>query len=237
MITEKFYIGYSEMNKEFKLSNVGLMNLFQDIATIHGTKANDSLKTHDSCWFITAYKVKIEKRPDYENFVNLSTWSRGIRGCLASREFEIKDESGNLMVSALSNWIRINKHTQKIERITPEIVTAYTTEEHTNFGYEWLEKLQECEKIDAEYTFTADRNYVDVHKHVNNVAYLKYANLVMPNDVFEKPEPLEFEIMYRKAIQLSETFKCLWTETENFYNVSFKSTDGSELYAIVRFYK
>ena len=59
----------------------------------------------------------------------------------------------------------------------------------------------------------------------------------MPDDIFEKPEPLEFEIMYRKAIQLGEKFKCLWTETENFYNVSFKSIDGSELYAIVRFYK
>lgn len=237
MVSEKFYVGYSEINKDFELSNVGLLNYFQDIATIHGKQADDSLKTHDSCWFLTSYKVKINKRPEYETFFNLSTWSKGVKGFFASREFEVKDENGNVLVTAISNWIRVNKHTQKVERITPELVEAYKVEDYSNYDFEWIDKLAECENVDFETTFTADRNYIDVHNHVNNVAYLKIANLVLPEDVYNNPEANEFEIMYRNAIKFGETVKCLYTETENYYNISLKSLDKTELFAIIRFYK
>lgn len=237
MISEKFYVGYSEINKDFELSNVALLNMFQDTTTIHGKIANDSLKTQDGAWFLTAYKVKINKRPEYENYVNISTWSRGIKGFLASREFEIRDEEGNLQVSAISNWVRINKKTQKIERISQDVIDAYETEDMSNFDSEWISKLSECEKIDFEITFTANRNYIDVHKHMNNVSYMKLAELVLPEEVYNQHEALEFEIMYKKAIKCDETVKCQFTETEEFYNITVKSLDLSELKAIIRLYK
>lgn len=238
MVSEKFYVGYSEINRNFELSNVGLLNYFQDIATIHGKQADDSLKTHDSCWFLTAYKVKIIKRPEYESFFNLSTWSKGVKGFTASREFEIKDDDGNLMVSAISNWIRVNKHTQKIERVTPELVEAYKLENHANFDYDWIPKLVECDKVDFKMNFVADRNYIDIHNHVNNVSYLKIANLVLPEDFFKSAsESMEFEIMYRNAIKYGEKFVCLYTETDDFFNITMKNQDETELFAIVRLYK
>lgn len=237
MVSEKFYVGYSEINRDFELSNVALLNYFQDITTIHGKSVGDSLKTTDFGWFLTAYKVKIINRPKYEEWFKLSTWSRGIKGFLASREFEIRDDSGKLMVSAVSNWIRINKNTQKIERISPEMAEAYAPETRTNFDCEWIEKLKECDKIDFEVEFQADRNFIDVHNHVNNVAYLKIANLVLPKEVFDSPEPLEFEIMYRNAIKLGEKVKCLFTETDEFYNITIKNLEKTEVKAIIRFYK
>lgn len=237
MVTEKFYVGYSEINRDFELSNIALLNYFQDITTIHGNSVGDSLKTTDYGWFLTAYKVKIAKRPDYESWFNLSTWSRGIKGFLASREFEIRDDSGNLEVSALSNWIRINKNTQKIERVSNEMAEAYKSEDQTNFSSMWLEKLKECEKVDFEVEFQADRNFIDVHNHVNNVAYLKIANLVPPKEVFDGLEPMEFEIMYRNAIKLDEKCVCLFTETDEFYNITIKNSEKTELKAIIRYYK
>ena len=237
MVTERFYVGYSEINKNFELSNVALLNMFQDCTTIHGKLANDSLKDSDGGWFLTAYKVKIAKRPEYESYVNISTWSRGIKGFLASREFEIRDENSELQVSALSNWVRINKVTQKIERVSPDVANAYEQEDKTNFDNEWIGKLVECENVDFETTFVANRNYIDVHKHMNNVSYIKLAELVLPEEIYNQPEALEFEIMYKKAIKCGEEVRCLFTETEEFYNISVKSLDLSELKAIIRLYK
>ena len=237
MVTEKFYVGYSEINKDFELSNVALLNMFQDTTTIHGKIANDSLKDTDGGWFLTAYKIKISKRPEYEKYVNVSTWSRGIKGFLASREFEIRDENGEIQVAAISNWVRINKKTQKIERVSPEVASAYELEERTNFESEWISKLTECEKVDFEKTFIANRNYIDVHKHMNNVSYMKLAELILPEEVYNSPEALEFEIMYKKAIKCDEEVKCLFTETDEFYNISVKSLDLTDLKAIIRLYK
>ena len=91
--------------------------------------------------------------------------------------------------------------------------------------------------IDFETTFTANRNYIDVHKHMNNVSYMKLAELVLPEEVYNQHEALEFEIMYKKAIKCDETVKCQFTETEEFYNITVKSLDLSELKAIIRLYK
>ena len=237
MISEKFYVGYSEINRDFKLSNVALLNMFQDTTTIHGKLAGDSLKDSNGAWFLTAYKVKIYDRPDWEGYVNVSTWSRGIKGFLASREFEIRDENGNLQVAALSNWVRINKHTQKIERISEDIANSYKKEEMTNFDNEWISKLSECDKVDFEKEFTANRNYIDFHKHMNNVSYMKLAELVLPEEIYSKSEICEFEIMYRNAIQCDETVVCEFTETDEFYNISVKSLDKTDLKAIIRLFK
>ena len=237
MVEEKFYVGYSEINKEFKLSNVALLNMFQDTTTIHGKLAGDSLKNSDGAWFLTAYKVKIFNRPEWEKYVNISTWSRGIKGFTAAREFEIRGEDGELQVAAISNWVRINKHTQKIERISVEVANSYEKEEKTNFDSEWISKLTECENVDFEKTFTANRNYIDIHKHMNNVSYMKLAELVLPEDIYNKPEICDFEIMYRNAIQCDETVVCLFTETDEYYNISVKSLDKTDLKAIIRLFK
>lgn len=236
MVSEKFYVGYSEINKDFELSNVSLLDYFQDITTIHGKSVGDSLATTDFGWFLTGYKVKIYNRPKYENWFNLSTWSRGTKGAMASREFEIKDELGEIQVKAISNWVRVNKNTQKVERISAETARAYSTEEQSNFDEIWLDKLSECGDLSYQKLFTADRNFVDFYNHVNNVAYLKIANVVLPDRAFEK-ELNEFEVMYRNAIKLGETVKCLVTETSEYYNITIKNMDLSELKAIIRFYK
>lgn len=237
MVDYDFYVGYSEINPDFELSNVSLLNYFQDITTIHGNIAGDSLKTSDYGWFLTAYKVKILKRPEYENKFKLSTWSRGFKGFSASREFEIRDNLGNLQVSAISNWVRVNKHTQRIERVSQELADLYGSENKSNFDSEWIDKLVECDKVDFEKTIVIDRNYIDIHKHVNNVAYLKIANLVLPEKVYDMPESKEFEIMYRKAIRCGDEIRCQYTETEDFYNITLKSADLNELHAIIRLYK
>lgn len=238
MVTEKFYVGYTEINKNFKLSNVALLNYFQDITTIHGKLAGDSLKDTDYGWFLTAYHVKVFNRPDYENWFNLSTWSRDIKGFIASREFEIKDNQGNLQVSAISNWVRINKHTQKIERVSPEIASAYGKENNSaTFSDSWIAKIQQPDKFDFETKITIDRNYIDIHKHVNNVSYLKLAELVLPESVYNNSESNEFDILYKKAIRCGETISCGYTETNEYYIVTMMSNDKSELCAIVRLYK
>ena len=72
---------------------------------------------------------------------------------------------------------------------------------------------------------------------MNNVYYLELANLILPEEVYQKGECNEFEIMYRKAIEYGETIKCRYSETEDSYVIALKSQDDSELKAIIKLYK
>ena len=98
MINEKYYVGYSEVDKNYKLTNVALLRIFQNIVNTHANSVGDGVRNNAHAWFLISYKIKIIKRPEMDTCFNLSTWSRGIKGFLASREFESRDESGNLQL-------------------------------------------------------------------------------------------------------------------------------------------
>lgn len=235
---ENFYVGYSDINKDFRLSNTAILKFFENSACMHSTYAGDGMKTSASRWFLKSYHVKIHNRPEHEEKVTACTWSRGTKGVSASREFEIYDEKGNLSITGISNWVRVNAETLKPERVDMELFSAYESEpERTNFDYLWIEKLKEPEEYISEKEFYIDRNFIDANNHVNNVFYLDLAILALPEEIYEKGEADEFEIMYRKAIKYGERIKCLFSETESAYFVTIKSADLSEVHAEVMLYK
>ena len=143
---EKFYIGYSDINKDFRISNTAVLKTFENVSCMHSTAVGDGMKTSESRWFLKAYHVRIIKRPEHEEQVTACTWSRQTKGVSASREFEIYDENGDLCITGISNWVRVNKEL-KPERITPEIFDCYESEcDRTNFDNPWIDKLKETVK-------------------------------------------------------------------------------------------
>jgi len=237
VVKENFYVGYSDINKEMQLSNASILKIFENMACIHGALCGESIKTSSIRWFLTAYEVKVLRRPEIEERICVHTWSREMRGASACREFAIYGEDGGLCVTGITNWARMNAQTQRLERATPDIAAKYESEpERTSFGKAWLEKL--CEP--AEYThsrkFTVERNYIDVNDHMNNVFYLDAAELVLPENVYAEEESKSFKIMYRQAIKYGETVDCLYGETDTSRSVVLKDEKGA-VRAIIEFEK
>lgn len=237
IVEERFYVGYSDINREMTLSNTSLLKFFENMACIHGAVAGESIKTCESRWFLSAYHVVINKRPQIEERVTVKTWSREMRGVSASREFEVYDEHGEKCITAISNWARTNAKTQKLERIGPDVAERYSGErELTNFDRPWIQKLSEPSEYLFEKEFTVERNFIDVNDHMNNVFYLDLAQLVLPDDVYAKEESREFEIAYRKAFKYGEKVLCCYAEESNAYFVTLKD-ENKETRAIIKLYK
>lgn len=237
VVKEKFYVGYSEANREFLLSNEAILRIFENMACIHGASVGDSIKTSDGRWFLTGYHVKVLKRPELEERITVHTWSRDIKGVSAYREFEIYNEKGELAVIGLSNWARVNAKTQRLEKPSAETVAAYQSEpERTNFGKPSLPKLKECENYTLEKNFYVERNLIDANNHMNNVHYLGVAGIIMPEEVYGKKECDEFEIMYRQALKYGETVKCFYGETEDSHIVTLKTSNLETVSAIIKMY-
>lgn len=227
VVSEKFYVGYSDINADLKLSDTAILKLFENMACIHGTLAGESIKICDARWFLTSYDVKILKRPDYEEYVKVNTWSRDMRGVSACREFEIYNDKDELCVIGHSNWARVNAKTQKVERTSPAILDAYQSEkDRTNFPFIWAPKLSDPTEYICVQDFTANRNVIDANNHMNNVFYLDLAKLLLPEEVYASSDFSEFRIAYRKAIKYGETVRCFYAETENAHVVTVKGCDG-----------
>lgn len=238
VVKREFYVGYSDVDERLKIKNNAILSLFEDMAIMHATQVGDGVKTSNGAWLLTGYKVNVIKRPEHEEDIEVYTWGREMKGVMATREFEIRNREGELLVAAISNWAHISLETRKLDRVTPEIIKKYEIEnERTNFNEVKLEKLAEPESYLSERSFKIDYNWIDSNCHMNNVYYLEAAEMTLPEEIRNNIKNSNFEIMYKKEIKYKEIIKCLYSETENEYVVTIKSEDLSKLHAVIKWDK
>ena len=234
---EKFYIGFSDVSPNMGALNSTILKLFENVCCLQGESVGDGFSDTPGRWFLTAYRVKIFDRPKYGDYVVTRTWSRGMKGVAASREFEILRD-GKLAAAALSNWARLNSETGRLERMSDEAFARYESEpERTNFGEMWLPKLKAHPEEISCREFTVTRNLTDPNRHMNNVRYLDLASEVLPDSAFGDGEPDEFDITYRKAFALGESGIISYEHDESTETAAFLSADRSETKAIVKFWR
>ena len=132
MIVEQEYsIKLSEINRENEATNKAILGILEDVGGIHSNIAGygllDIKNTHLS-WVLLDWKVQIIRRPKYNEKIIAKTWSKESIKFYAYRDFEIYDTKGNVIVKAITKWVLINIQTEKLTRITPEILGKYEPE-------------------------------------------------------------------------------------------------------------
>jgi len=238
VVKHEYFVGYQYVDADYKIKNSALLSMFEDLAGMHGTIAGEDIRTADTVWILTAYKVDIRRRPEYGEYITVYTWSRNIRGLLAFREFEVRGSDDELLVSALSEWAHIFKADARPARVTPELEAAYGSEpERTNFAGVRLRSIREPESYSSTGEWVIGRNWIDVNRHMNNVHYVELAEMAMPDGAADTLSDYGFEIYYRKQIKYGERVVCHFGETENGYAVAVKDQSGETLHALIKYIK
>lgn len=236
--SEKFYIGFSDVGSDLGILNSAILRLFEDVCCLHGESIGDGFSDSPGRWFLTAYRVKVIRRPKYGEWVTAKTWSREMKGVSASREFEIYGADGKPAVIALSNWARMNTAIGKLERMSDEAFAKYESEpERHNFIEPWIQKLRTTGEAEFSREYFVDRTLIDPNRHMNNVYYLDLALRTLPEEVYDLGEANEFEVTYRKAIAYGETVVCEYSEDAAARYVAVKTKGDGDTRAIIKLYK
>ncbi|MBO5122712.1 MAG: hypothetical protein J6B99_06065 [Oscillospiraceae bacterium] len=232
--TEQFYVGYSDCGADMTLSNTALLRYFENIASMHGAAVGDSPLEVPYRWVLLSYHVCVLRRPKFNSRVTLKSWNRAVKGVTSCREFELYDENGDLICTAISNWVRVDAETGKLQRLGEAVAEQYGSEARGNFDSPWIPKLKEAAVYDVEKRYMVERNFIDANRHMNNVCYLDLANCVLPQAVWDKGESNTFSIHYRKASYYGEELTCCYGEEENTAIVAVKGGEG-DVRAVVAF--
>ncbi len=237
MVVElKMFVGFNSCSKDMVYSNQAALNMFLDAATLHGNIAGENITIVPTRWLLSAYHVKFIKRPVYGDFVTVRTWGRSIKGVLSTREFEILDEDGNIVCMATSNWAHVDVVKKSLSRATQELIDSYQCEEDRhNFDEMIIEKLLPPSDMVYVKSFVVDRDKLDSNLHVNNVKYLGIADDIVPEEVFNRKEPNEFYINYRKELLYGDKVDCYYYENESEYYVILKT--GETVNSVMKFMK
>ena len=153
-----------------------LLNWLQDIAVENAQYLGfgfDVCREHNLAWVGSNYVVKINRLPKIDEHISIETWPAEGRLWGAVRDFIIKDEQGNDIIRASSQWVLINYELRR-----PVLLKKYFPEYHflpertidTDFP-----KIEATEGESVK-EFKVRFDDIDVNNHVNNAVYPLWAS-------------------------------------------------------------
>jgi len=103
-----------------KLSLPGLGQLLINTATQHAENLGfgyEELKNQNLNWILFRMNIKLNRRPQWNEPVTLTTWPSGIRGLAGLREFVMLNEKGDELCTATSEWLIIDLESRRPKRL------------------------------------------------------------------------------------------------------------------------
>ncbi len=238
MEEKKYTLGLTDVGRKNKISNKAIIKMLEDVGGIESEKAGyglNEIDTNHLSWVLLAWKVKVLRRPIYNEEVIARTWARNGNKVFTYRDYEIYDSNGNLCVIATSKWTLVDIRTLKLVGISEEVRSKYTFFNKSVFEEE-IEKLKEPKSVIKENDYKILRSQIDVNRHVHNLYYLDIAYEILPEDIYYGEEKDNIEITYKKQIKLNDDIMCKYTIEDGKDIVTIKSKDNKVLHAIVRLY-
>lgn len=175
-------IMYSQLGADCTLSLPALLDLFQDIATLHAHEMGSGLEylySIDRAWIMSRWRVRLGALPRCGDTVAVRTRAYECRRALNRRAFELVDRDGAVLAQADSLWTLIDTKTGGPVNAA-DIVSPYLTPgEGPELG-DLPRKVQLPEGASEGPCFSITPDLLDTNHHVNNVRSVALAMRFLP---------------------------------------------------------
>ena len=233
----EYYVGIKDIGLKNQMTNYAFLSFLEEIASAHsdevGYGVND-IETKKKVWLLMDWKLEVFKRPKFGAKLKVKTWARpiGKQPFSTYRDFEIYEEDKKVGI-ATSKWILFDLETNRIAKITDDIIDLYSPKEENVFEETEIKKLKEPQNLEKYIYYDIKRSDIDINKHLHNLNYLKLAYETLPEDVYMGEERKNLRIMYKHQILFGDKVKCYYNKIDEKEVVTIKSEDNSILHAII----
>ena len=190
-----------ECSRNETIKIISIFHLLQDMADAHAEKLNVGYtfyKQNHLAWVGRAYHIKIFSLPKIFDKITLETWPCDRTALIATRDFLIKDISGNTLVAASSQWAMIDTTKMRPIKFDSFNLTYDVLPErvlNTDFA-----KIHSPEQINSEKQIQIREDDIDSNGHVNNCVYPMWAMETF-DEQFKKDSLLdEMKINFKKPV-------------------------------------
>ena len=225
--SNNYKIGLEDIGINYEASNKALLKIMEDVACLHSASVGYGvfeIETKKRVWMLLDWKIKILKRPKYNDEIKAETWSRKIERLYAYRDFQLKDKEGNIIAIGTSRWIFVDTDRRRPVRLTEDIANLYESEFDKNVFEEEMEDIK-CEDYLFKKEYYIQRRDIDLNEHMHNLSYLDMAYEILPEDIYKNKIFDNVRIIYKKEIIYGERVECYYTEENNKYIITAKSED------------
>lgn len=237
--SENFKVTLPDVGENNCLTNKGILRMLQEIACTHsatcGFGVNDTYSTGLG-WIILNWKLKVFSRPVWNTKLKINTWSSSQSLLFFTRDFEIFDESNNLIAIATSKWVLFDLKKGLLTKITNDFKAMYKEVDKHVFDNPVIEKLKEPENSQMVCEYKVQRRDIDTNHHVNNLIYLDLAYEILPDYILSNTNFKNVEIMYKHEANFGETLHLFYAENNNSTFITIKNSDNDKIHCIIKLY-
>ena len=229
---QKLAIKSYETNQYGKASIESLFNILIEAAWAHAQIMDwgyESLKSNNLLWVLSRMYFQIEKYPDWQDQITLSTWSAGTDGIYAYREYILENEKGEVLLRASSAWLILDMETRKIFRLS-EFRATFPKLIEPNACRNPKRIKPDTHPEDLKY-FPVLFSELDINQHFNSVKYVERVLDDFGIDFLNAYEPAELEVNYLREGQAGDRIAVTSTQlSESVYlNCLVRESDGADL--------
>ncbi|MBS4025779.1 MAG: hypothetical protein KGZ96_08925 [Clostridia bacterium] len=232
MFEKEFLIPYFHTDKDGYLRFPIILAYMAETSSWHsdsiGVGINELINT-DLGWMLNKWEVKVESYPKSKEVVVVNTWTSDFNRFYATREFVMKDSSGNVLAVATTQWILINMTRKRPVRIPEDFIEKYKRIKKTNFEH-FTDLNLVLDNISLTSKFTVRRSDIDNNNHVNNIRYIEWVIEDVEDDLYKDMKIQEFAIIYKKEILEGSLIETGHTRKEE--KLIHKITTSGEVNAI-----
>lgn len=189
------------------------------------------LEPRNLTWVLLKNEVKIIRRPDLNDHINIQTYPAGFEKVLAFRDFKSVDNQGDLLSTCSSCWGLMDIKAKQLVKFPPDILAIQLPV--IPFLPRPRFKLKAFDGGELSLSYTVNRFDVDWNGHLNNTVLNK---IILAN--IRDVGISKYQIQYKGEALMGETIEVFTKRLEN--QVSFKvvnrSTDRIVALARVEFW-
>lgn len=222
-----YKIGLEDIGIKNEATNKALLAIMEDVAGLHSASVGYGvldIETKKRVWILLDWKMKVIKRPKYNDDIKAETWSRKVERLYAYRDFQLKDKEGNIIAIGTSRWILIDTDRKRPVKLTADIADLYESETDKSVFPEKIEDI-ECENYLFKKDYYIQRRDIDINEHMHNLNYLDMAYEILPEDIYKNKVFDNIRIIYKKEILYGEKVVCYYEEQGNKHIITAKSED------------
>src|SRR3954469_25325402 len=113
--TQRYDVNTMVVNPQKRLGLVGLLNILQDIAWIHGSHLGhgyEAMMASGWIWVLARQTLVVSDWPAWGGTIDVRTWVRPINGMLALRDYEIL-VGGRKVGAGTAGWLILDAATRR----------------------------------------------------------------------------------------------------------------------------
>lgn len=191
-----------------------LTAIIQDAAWKHAEHLDygyEQMSEQGLAWMLSRMLLKMKRIPKWTDTLRIETWPKGLERLFYLRDFNLYDQTGELIGQVTSYWLLVN---MKVKRpvLDPHGHDIFKLNERKHALDTKLDKLP---AVDPEISKELNITYsdLDINHHVNSNRYVEWMLDMFPLEFHKKHLISEFQIEYLHEVRYGEKVNLSYQKT------------------------